>query len=179
MFIIPVNIQAQEMSFQPEIYVFINFQQAARFGHIGWAFRISPETYCWGSADHLWKHEWFDLLSWIKYMHVPKDGDIDWWSAEGTKEQMLQEMKSGRGHIRYHAFKRLETSSAKCQNALSQQKELASGGWDLLRHNCVHHAYLIGKAYDDNLLLPDPFKSPFDLIPLNWFRQLNAKEFTL
>ncbi len=164
------------------IYAFINTVQAARFGHVGWGFQLGPDRYLFGSSDHLFKHSHFDLRAWWNYMHVPRNGEIDWWAEEGNREEMLSMMRKGhhekyRGrHIQYHLFKELQLDKVKPELAVSKAEELKSGGWDLTRHNCVHHAYLIFSSYSTNHKLPDPFADPLNLIPKSWFARIKSQE---
>jgi hypothetical protein len=153
---------------QGSIYAFINYRQAARFGHVGWGFQLDDHSYYFGSSDHLWKHDWYDLAAWLAYMHVPAQGDIDWWAAQGSKALMLETMKSG-PHIRYHAFKELKPADTMPERAATCAGNLKTGGWNIANHNCVHQAFLILSSYSRQHGLPDPFKEPLYLIPVYWF----------
>ena len=166
------------------IYVFINFMQAARFGHVGWGFRLGEDRYCFGSSDHLWKHDWWDLPAWVRYMHVPAGGDIDWWSEQGNKSDMLSMMKKGQHaaykgrHIYYHAFKEIEfdLASSSPEKALQAAEQTNADGWHLSRNNCVHQAYLIFSKYSSEHKLPNPFQDPLNLIPKTWFSRIESDE---
>ncbi|MBX9687855.1 MAG: hypothetical protein K2X27_14210 [Candidatus Obscuribacterales bacterium] len=157
------------------IFAFINFQQAARFGHVGWGFEVDEKHCYFGSTDHLWKHDWWDLPAWLRYMSVPAEADIDWWANQGSKTEMLKMMKSG-PHIRYHAYKELRLDSAKPQEAIRTAEALRLGGWDLARHNCVHQAFLVFSNYSSAHALPSPFQDPLNLIPKTWFARIKASE---
>lgn len=160
------------------IYAFINFKQAARFGHVAWGFSLEDGTYYFGSSDHLWKHDWWDLFAWCNYMHVPENGDIDWWAQRGSKNDMLSEMKSGR-HIRYHAYKEIVLAEVNPQNALQKAMQLKSSGWNLYTNNCVHQAFLVFSQYKSEHGLPDPFADPLNLIPKTWFARIEAEAISL
>ena len=43
-------------------YIFINFEQAATSGHVGWGFAIGDGLFNFGSTDHLWN---LDFPLWI------------------------------------------------------------------------------------------------------------------
>lgn len=159
------------MSSKGSLIAFINYKQAAQFGHIGWGFRLNADNYCFGSSDHLWKHDWWDLPAWWRYMHVPADGDIDWWSAQGSKEEMLEMMKTG-PHIRYHAYKEIEADNVLPEQAVKYTEGLKSAGWHIAKHNCVHQAFQIFSTYTREHSLPNPYESPLNLIPKNWFARL-------
>src|SRR6185437_16904874 len=100
--------RAKSENMEGAAFVFINFIQAGRMGHVGWGFLIDPatQTYYFGSTDHLWRHNWWDLVAWIRYTHVNPSANNDWWSGTGTHDDMLR-MMSGGHHIRYHAAKRV------------------------------------------------------------------------
>ncbi len=167
-----------------EIYSFINFEQAAKFGHVGWGFQMEDGSYFYGSSDHLWKHDWWDLAAWVRYMHVPPEGDIDWWAEQGTKSDMLQTMKSGMSpqsgyHIRYHAFKQIELEAPLANRAFDAAQQLKMGGWSLAKHNCVHQVYLVLSNYSKHHNLPNPFEDPLNLIPKTWFARVDGREICL
>lgn len=156
---------------------FINFKQAARFGHIGWGFQVGNDNFCFGSADHLWKHSYWDISACLRYMHVPEGGDIDWWEDRGTRSLMLETMKtgrseSGRRHINYDAFKEVSLGAVSAPDALRAVEDVKSGGWHILRRNCVKQAYLIFSSYSAAESFPDPFSDPLNLIPKKWFAKI-------
>jgi hypothetical protein len=162
------------MASEGAILAFINYKQAAQFGHVGWGFRLDNDSYYFGSTDHLWKHDWWNLPAWIRYMHVPADGDIDWWAEQGSRSEMLKQMKSG-PHIRYHAYKEIELTDSTPESALKFTDELRRGGWNLAKHNCVHQAFLIFSNYNSTHDLPSPFTDPLNLIPKNWFARISGE----
>lgn len=151
-----------------EILVFINFLQAARFGHVAYGFQVGDDEFVFGSTDHLWKHEWWDLPAWVRYMNVPPAGDIDWWLERGNRAAMLKQMKSGH-HIRYHAFKSMQIADAYPHKALEAAVSLQHGGWHLAKHNCVHQTYRIMDEYCKEHNFPNPHEDALNLIPKRWF----------
>ena len=155
------------------IFAFINYKQAAQFGHVGWGFQLGSDSYCFGSSDHLWKHNLWDLPAWWRYMHVSAHGDIDWWVAQGSKSAMFNMMRAG-PHIRYHAYKELLLGDSSPEQAFLTAKELKAGGWHVIKHNCVHQAFLIFSSYNKLNSLPSPFDDPFNLMPRNWFSRINS-----
>lgn len=175
------------MDEQGAIYAFINFKQAANFGHLAWGFRLQDGSYCFGSSDHLWRHDWWDLGAWLRYMDVPAGGDIDWWCERGSKEDMLEMMKFGKHqkysgrHIYYHAFKEIEfdRSATTPALALAAAEGTGAGGWHLAKNNCVHQSYTIFSRYNQSYQLPNPFTNPIDMIPKTWFAKLVADTVTL
>lgn len=157
------------------VYAFINFEQAARFGHVGWGFQLDEHTFSFGSTDHLYRHNAWDLPAWIRYMAVPPGGDIDWWNETGSHDEMLATMRSGvheptrSRHIFYHAYKVLPVQTADPSRAASRAREQRQGGWSVLENNCVHHAYQIFSEYGAGHIVPDPCTSQTLLIPKAWF----------
>src|SRR5579883_1854541 len=119
------------------IYAFINFKQAAGFGHVAWGFQAASDRYIYGSADHLWRHDWWDLLGWWRYMDVPPGNNIDWWCEEGSRDEMLNAMKTGydktgKRHIFYHAFKMLNLERVYVERAMQFTAEIENHGWHVL-----------------------------------------------
>lgn len=165
---------------QGAIYAFINFEQAARFGHIGWGFLQEDGTsFLFGSSDHLYHHDVWDLPAWIKYMAVEPGGDIDWWCQTGSELEMLTAMRTGRNadgarHIFYHAYKVIPVPWPDPQRAKSTAENQKFGGWEVLANNCVHHAYQIFADYGAVAKLPNPFGDPFHRIPKRWFSLLDG-----
>lgn len=153
--------------------VFINFEQAARFGHVAWGFQIQrdPDVYYFGSTDHLLKDPWWDLLGWARYAHVPPSNNVDWWSGTGDRSQMIQMMYSGH-HIRYHAAKVFEVSSAQPNAALECADLMQHGGWSVLANNCVHQTSEVLTRY--GATLPKLQSSPHHLIPKQWFSSIKG-----
>lgn len=111
-------------------------------------------------------------------MHVPAQGDIDWWAEQGSKQDMLKMMSHGH-HIRYHAYKELEFEDALPERAFLTAESLKSGGWSLATHNCVHQAYLVFSDYSREHKLPNPFEDPINLIPKKWFARIPANPLSL
>ena len=163
-----------------QFYVFINYEQAARFGHVGWGVRVGEDEYFFGSTDHLWKHDWWDLAAWLRYMDVPPDGDIDWWVERGSRSEMLETMRRGHHqrsgyHIRYHAYKAIEVPRALPERAIEAAHKLRVMGWNLSRHNCVHQTFMILSEYCEQHDFPNPVNNLTHLIPKRWFQLLPGK----
>src|SRR4051812_13774992 len=120
-------------------FVFINPEQAARCGHVGWGFALdeSQDSFYFGSTDHLWRHPWWDLLGWMRYAHVAPSGSNDWWSGRGSFKEMMIDMHRGH-HIRYHLAKEVAVADPHPDDALNYAESLASAGWSVLINNCVH-----------------------------------------
>ncbi len=146
-------------------YIFINYLQAGRLGHVGWGFSVGDDRYFFGSADHLWvHHSMLSVPAWLDYMSVVPGGNIDWWTQQGSREEMLSIMREGT-HIRYHDFKTVSVNTAKPEQAIAEATKLSHEGWDVLRHNCVHQTHQILSLYGAGALLP----SSFIPIPRVWF----------
>jgi hypothetical protein len=156
-------------------FIFINYHQALRFGHVAWGFALSPgespgenqgKRYCWGSSDHLLRTPMSDLISLAKYSYVPPGGDIDFWCEQGSFEQMLESMSQGHHiqhqeihyHINYHAYKELhqENQSGNSARALQELELIRAGGWSLLTNNCIDQTYRLLAAYGSGDALVDP-----------------------
>jgi hypothetical protein len=166
------------------IFAFINFKQAVGLGHVAWGYQIADDHFRYGSADHLWRHDWWDLPSWLRYMDVKPGGDIDWWCEEGKRSEMLQAMKTGYGkdgrrHIFYHSFKELKLPSISVQNAITCTSEIEKQGWHVVNQNCVQQAHLIFSSYSKENNMPDPFADPLNMVPKTWFARIPAEEFSL
>jgi len=134
-----------------EALVFINFKQALGFGHVGWGFQLDggaegESRYVFGSSDHLYRHSYLNLWQLVRYSHVPRGGDTDFWIAFGSREDMLAAMKSG-PHIVYHAAKVLPVEDARpgCVEPMAQR--LRYMGWSILGNNCVDQALQLLRAY--------------------------------
>lgn len=166
------------MSKQGEIFVFINYVQAARFGHVAWGVKVADNEYFYGSTDHLWKHDWWDLPAWVRYMNVPLEGDIDWWVERGDKDSMLKMMRSGH-HIRYHSYKMIDVDAADPQKAIDAAHRLRLAGWNLAKHNCVHQTFMVISEYSHEHGAANPFASALNLIPKRWFALLPGAEVSL
>ena len=154
-------------------YIFINLEQAVGFGHIGWGFLIEPETYCFGSTDHLWRLDYpiWNLPELIRYLHVEAGKNIDFWRSTGSRDEMLHTMKSG-AHVRYHLYKELEVEKADPRLALARVDETAEAGWDVLSNNCVHQSYRIITAYGAKLSSPGALTNRF---PKTWFNTIGGE----
>ena len=163
-------------------FVFINLLQAMRFGHVGWGFAIdeAQSQFYFGSTDHLYRHPWWDLPGWIQYAKVEPHADNDWWSAVGTRDDMLRIMSrgdSGRYHIRYHVAKEIAVQSARIEDARRAAESLRTGGWAVLSNNCVHQAYDVLTEYGANL--PAPTQPLTNLIPKVWFAKIEGNQFNI
>lgn len=157
-------------------YVFVNFEQAARFGHVAWGFSLPDgQTYCWGSTDHLWRFAWWDLPAWIRYMSVPAGHHIDWWCETGSQSDMLKMMKSG-PHIRYHAYKAVAAEQLAPDAARATALSQRLNGWDVAGNNCVHQTYKVLSSYGCNGAIPDPATDPLNLVPRVWFSRISGQE---
>lgn len=149
-------------------FIFINFKQAARFGHIGWGFSLPDDLFCYGSTDHLWRHQWWDIPGWCRYMRVPPEGDNDWWIEVGNEEQMLATMRSGH-HIRYHAYKSIPVAEPQPDRAKATAAMLRSAGWAIAGNNCINQTYRVMSDYGAGRSIPAPYDAPHYLIPRRWF----------
>lgn len=154
------------------IYLFINFKQALNLGHVAWGFAIDEETdrYFYGSSDHLWTAgSYLNLPAAIKYASVEPKGNIDWWAAEGSKEEMLTAMRAG-DHIRYHAGKTCRIDNSNPEFAREMAERIKDAGWHVANNNCVHQAYNIFRAYGMRNEIRNPtIAGPIFLIPKLWF----------
>lgn len=157
---------------QGSAFVFINFIQAARFGHVGWGFSLDEmqDTFYFGSTDHLYRHPWWDLGGWVRYAHVGPELNNDWWSQVGTKQQMFETMSQGRHHIRYHACKRVTVAMPAPETAMTYAESLKAAGWSVLSNNCVHQTYDVLTKYGAEL--PMPTEPMINLIPKRWFAEI-------
>ncbi|MGH9550611.1 MAG: hypothetical protein ACRD3W_14625 [Terriglobales bacterium] len=159
-------------------FVFINFEQAAGFGHIGWGFHIAGDRYYFGSTDHLWRRRYplWHPLELVRYMDVQPANNNDYWAKLGTLEQMLITMRSGR-HVRYHAYKCLQVTDPDPLTAKAYADTMKDGGWNVWRNNCVHQSYNILTKYGARSL-PSPFKMT-NRFPRKWFESIAADEVIL
>ncbi len=166
---------------QGEFYLFINFKQAAQFGHVGWGFLMRDGVTClYGATDHLYRHHEMDLLAWFDYMSVPPGEHTDWWCGYGPKETMLKTM-GGRNkhHIWYHACRAVPVPNAKPEDAEKVALSHENGGWTLLTNNCVQQTYEIIAAYGADSIIPNPWQNPFRLIPRVWFNSFAGEVYSL
>lgn len=156
-------------------FVFINYKQAAHFGHIGWGVKLEGhDRYLFGSTDHLIHHQMYDLIGWIRYASVPVGADIDYWSEEGTLANMLEVMKTG-NHIRYHHYKAFPVPNAKPKEAMQAAEASGAGGWDVLTNNCVHQTFSVLNTYGAALPAPPPLILGIGLIPRVWFKEIKGE----
>lgn len=156
-------------------FVFINFKQAAHFGHIGWGFKLDGyDRYLFGSTDHLIHHEMHDLIAWIRYASVPVGADVDYWCQEGTLSAMMEIMKAG-NHIRYHHYKQFPVKDAKPMEATQAAAASGAGGWNVLKNNCVHQTFSVLQSYGADLPEPPPLIRGIGLIPRVWFDNIKGE----
>lgn len=161
-------------------YVFINVEQAVRFGHVGWGFALdeSGSKFVFGSTDHLYRHPWWDLPGWLRYAHLAPGADTDWWIDTGSLEDMLRVMNQGhhsRYHIRYHIAKRIEVSHAQPDAAVEAAKRLEKEGWSIFVNNCIHQTHRVLTSYGASL--PPPSQPLTNLIPKRWFAAVQGDVF--
>ncbi len=160
-------------------YVFINFEQAARCGHVGWGISLGDgQNFHFGSTDHLYKASYLNLPALVKYMQVLPGGDIDCWAHVGTESEMLESMRGGH-HIRYHAYKLLEVEQPNPDKAVSAAESLRHAGWHVTLNNCVHHVHSVLSGYSTSARLPDPNQPLTNLIPRRWFAAIQRPARTL
>jgi hypothetical protein len=172
------HLRASMKTMHGRAFVFINYEQAARFGHVGWGFSIDEQSdlFYFGSTDHLWRHPWWDLAAWMRYAHVLPADNNDWWSTTGSYAEMVGTMHAGH-HIRYHSLKELTVPDANPQRAVSAAEALAKGGWSVLVNNCVHQTYTVLTEYGAQI--PAPAEPVTNLIPKVWFQQLAGQRLDL
>ncbi|HEY9777979.1 MAG TPA: hypothetical protein V6C81_29725 [Planktothrix sp.] len=156
-----------------EIFIFINFDQAAGFGHIGWGLLVGGERYYFGSTDHLWNTDYpmWHPLELIRYMNVEPGENNDFWAELGSFDDMLQTMRHGH-HVRYHAYKAMPVESAEPLMAKAYAEQLAGKGWNVFFDNCVHQTFHILTKYGATQL-PDPYKLS-NRVPRAWFDSIEA-----
>lgn len=163
-----------------EAYVFINYDQAGGFGHIGWGFQLAQEQFYFGSTDHLWRKQYplWHPLELLRYMHVRPGDSNDFWAESGSAPEMLATMSNGK-HVRYQYYKVVPVENAQAEPATSHANSCAARGWSVLTDNCVHQTYRILCKYGSTAL-PDPDKAtaPF-LIPRIWFAEIKAQAISL
>jgi len=150
-------------------YVFINFEQAARCGHVGWGVSLGDgQNFHFGSTDHLYKHSYLNLPALLRYMQVSPGGDLDWWAHVGTESEMLATMRTGH-HIRYHAYKVVEVNQPNPERAIAAAELLRHAGWHVMQNNCVHHVHSVLSGYGNTAGLPNPNTPVTNVIPRRWF----------
>ncbi len=156
-------------------YVFINYEQAMTFGHIGWGLFVEENRYFFGSTDHLWNREYpmWDPGELYRYMDVEPGRNNDYWSAFGTEEEMLQTMRSG-SHVRYHAYKRLPVLQPDPAAAVMFAETVKDIGWNVAQNNCVHQANAVLTKYG-GMILPNAH-TPLNRMPRKWFGEIEVEE---
>lgn len=164
------------MSEPLEAFVFINFLQALRFGHITWGIQMAKDQFFFGSADHLLKQPMWNLPHLLTYSRVKAGGDIDFWVKEGSLDFMFDEMTSGK-HIRYHSVKRILVHEPFPQKARDCALDLARGGWSLVDNNCLHHTVRVLSAFGlSSQSMPElSLLKPHTMVPVNWFANLEGE----
>lgn len=159
-----------------EFLLFINYRQAMRFGHVGWGFLVpGTNTYVFGSTDHLYRHNWWDLIGWLKYMYVAPGKENDWCMDEGTEEYMCQLMSLRRYHIRYHAYKSISVTNPDPEKAKAIAQSYRLDGWSVFSNNCVQQTFEIAKAYGVGDEILNPWKNTLLLIPNYWFGKVQGE----
>ena len=157
-------------------YLFINFNQALRLGHVGWGFQIDESgLFLFGSTDHLYHHPWWDLPAWVDYLYVAPGEKTDFWCQTGDEGTMLETMSSTRAHIWYHACKKVKVGDASPAAARKTVDWLETAGWSLLVNNCVQHTYSIATEYGVGRDMPDPWRSAVRQIPRVWFAAVEGE----
>lgn len=160
-----------------KFFLFLNFRQAGRFGHVGWGFQLAEkDKFLFGSTDHLYRHKWWDLPSWLDYMHVPEGEHTDWWCEYGTEKDMLDIMGGTRNHIWYHTTKGVIVPEAEPEEAEKMARSQETCGWSVFDNNCVVQTFEIMKAYNAASLFPDPWEQPLCMIPRVWFANIQGEE---
>lgn len=156
-------------------FVFINYEQAARCGHLGWGFMTEiPDTFYFGSTDHLLRTPYWDLISLARYMHAAPDSPTDWWSRTGSRNEMLQDMKTGR-HVQYHAYKELPLSEANAALARTTAEATGRSGWAVLANNCLHQTHRVLQSYGAGAALPNPRSPIIHRVPRKWFDRIESE----
>lgn len=142
-------------------YMFINFEQALGFGHISWGFEIEPGKYFYGSTDHLLRRPMWDVIALLKYARVEPGGNVDYWSGQGSLDEMLAAMSAG-PHIRYHAYKQLAVpfGDAAPLPAKAAAENLIEVGWTLWDNNCVHQTDRVLRIFGAGALIAKPVQAP-------------------
>ncbi|MBZ0187261.1 MAG: hypothetical protein K8F91_13525 [Candidatus Obscuribacterales bacterium] len=156
-------------------YLFINYRQAARLGHVGWGLRFADGKTClFGSTDHLYRHHWWDLPGWIDYMYVPQGKNNDWWSALGSESDMYRAMSTCGPHIWYHDCKVVEVEQFYAEAAVEFAMSLKTAGWSVLNNNCVQQTYEIARIYGSGEKVPSPWRNSLLLVPRLWYPQVEG-----
>ena len=89
-------------------FIFINPEQALRFGHIAWGFEVAPAEYFWGSTDHLLKRPYWDVIALARNTPTsyPAKMSTTGVGPVAPSSKCSSDMATG-PHIRYHSFKEL------------------------------------------------------------------------
>lgn len=162
------------MTFRGRAFAFINYRQALKFGHVGWGFATGADEFLYGSADHLLKRPYRDLIALAKYSYVPAGGDIDFWTGRGSYDTMIDDMTRGH-HIYYHAVKEIAVSRPNVEQAETLVERISGGGWCVVGNNCVNQAAGILRAYGAS-----PDKLPEAVVfPRFWFKAIGGEECTI
>jgi hypothetical protein len=155
-------------------YVFINYAQALRLGHVGWGFSIDEgDTFCYGSTDHLYREAMWNAIAVVKYMNVAPEDDNDFWFATGTRDEMLEAMANGH-HLRYHAYKVLPVRDPIPEQAKKVAESYEKIGWNVAFNNCVHQSYKLLTEYGAETL-PHPNVPVKHRIPRSWFSEIPTR----
>jgi hypothetical protein len=157
------------------VYIFINYWQAARCGHLGWGFLIKePDVYYFGSTDHLLRTPYWNLFALYRYMHVAPQSPTDWWARTGSKEEMLWDMKVGH-HVQYEAYKVISVNEAEPLAAQKTAEDTGFSGWAVLVNNCLHQTYKILDSYGAGGQVPHPLSPITHRIPRLWFDKIEKE----
>jgi hypothetical protein len=154
-------------------FIFINEEQAAGFGHIGWGFQLSADSFYFGSTDHLWRTDYplWHPLELLRYMNVNSRENNDYWSNCGSLSEMLETMRRG-PHVRYHLFKTIDVAEVNPLVARGCADSMSRNGWNIVSNNCVHQTFSIVTTFGASL--PSPYKIA-NLFPKSWFAAIEAE----
>ena len=150
-------------------YIFVNYHQAATFGHVGWGFAIDNSRTCYfGSTDHFCVDA---LRNPGQCLRVNQGDDNDWWAQIGTFDEMISIMRNqSSGHIWYHAYKEIPTNNADPVHARRTADNYKNAGWWIPGNTCLDHVYHILCDYGiPNLPWPS---DPRYWVPNNYFNTL-------
>lgn len=167
--------QSVRQSMHGQAFVFINFEQAARFGHIGWGFHLGEDDYYFGSTDHLWNRAYplWHLPELIRYMDVPAHENNDYWAQRGTFDEMMHTMHRGK-HVRYHTYKSIQVQHPDPLGAKALADEMRDKGWNVGLNNCVQQSYHILTKYGA-VSLPNPKHILLYRFPKIWFAHIEGE----
>lgn len=158
-------------------YVFINYWQAVHLGHLGWGFLLEePDTFFFGSTDHLLRTPYWDLVSLYNYMSTAPAHPTDWWARTGTRNDMLLDMKVGH-HVQYQAYKEISVHQAEPLLAKLTAEETGRSGWSVVTNNCLHQTYKILQAYGATADVPHPLGLTHrHRVPRFWFDAIKVQK---